>query len=103
MAGCKQSKRLLPFFEDNFLVQVLNRPTRGKMLLDLVFINAEIIGGSLDCGYHALIKFTISRNVDLTKLRVRTPSFRRANFKLFKELLGEAPRKIVLRNKGTEQ
>ena len=39
----------------------------------------------------------------LAKSRVRTLKFRRVNFKLFKELLDEFPREIVLRNRETEQ
>jgi len=43
---CKQSRRLLEFAEDNFHVQVLDRPTRGKMLVDLVIkYTEEIIKG----------------------------------------------------------
>lgn len=42
--NCKQSKRILESIEDNFLVQVLDRPTRNEALLDLVLTNAgEII------------------------------------------------------------
>jgi len=57
-AGCKQSRRLLEYAEDNFLVQLLGRPIKGEMLPDLGLINAEIIkevkiGGSLGCSDHA--------------------------------------------------
>jgi len=31
-AGCKQSRRLLECITDNFLVQVLDKPTRGEAL-----------------------------------------------------------------------
>ena len=43
MVGCKQSSRLLECVEDNFLVQVLDKPTRGKALLDLFTSAEEII------------------------------------------------------------
>ncbi len=39
----KQSRRLLEYINDNFLVQVLDRPTRGEVLLDLVLTSAEEI------------------------------------------------------------
>jgi len=51
--GCKQSWRLLEFFEDGFLFQVLDRTIRRKVLLNLVFTRVEEImkevksGGSL--------------------------------------------------------
>jgi len=41
--GCKQSWRLLEFFEDGFLFQVLDRTIRRKVLLNLVFTRAEEI------------------------------------------------------------
>ena len=67
------------------------------MLLDLMFtcmeevIKEVKIGGSLDCSDHILDEFVISRNMGLAETRVRMLNFRRATFRLFKELLGELP------------
>ena len=53
--SCKRSRRLLESIADNFLVQILDRPTRGEALLDLLLTNTEEIikgvniGGSLGC------------------------------------------------------
>ena len=64
-------------------------------MLDLLLTSAEEIikgvkaGGSLGCSDHALVKFMISRNADLTKSGVRTLYFGIVNFKLFKELLAK--------------
>lgn len=69
-AGCKQSKRLLEYIEDKFLVQVLERPTR-KALLDPVLTNTDKlvkevkIGGSL--GDYCLVEFVISKDMGLAK------------------------------------
>jgi len=41
--GYKQSRRLLESVEDNFLVQILDKMTRSKVLLDLVLTSAEEI------------------------------------------------------------
>jgi len=41
MVGCKQSVTLLESIEGNFLVQVLDKITRGEVLLDLVLTNAN--------------------------------------------------------------
>lgn len=96
-ASCKQSRRFLESTEDNFLVQALDRPTRGEVSLDLVLANAEEIikeieiGGSLGCSDLTLVEFVISRNMGLAETRVRMLNFRRATFRLFKELLGELP------------
>lgn len=40
-ADCKQSRRLLECTEDNFLVLVLDKPTREAVLLDLVLTSAD--------------------------------------------------------------
>ena len=86
MASCKRSRRLVESIDDNFLVQVVDRPTRGEVLLDLLLTNAEEIikdvnvGGSLGCSDHALVKFVILRNVGLAKRVVRTLNFGKANF-----------------------
>ena len=105
--SCKQSRRPLEF-SVNILVQVI-RPTRGKALLDLVLTNAEeitkdvMIGGSLGCSDHVLVKFGISRNMGLAKSGVRILNYRRMNLRLFKELLDEIPWETVLGDKETEQ
>ena len=86
MAGGRQSRRFLESV-DNFLVQVIDGPTRGEALLDLVLTNAEEsirdvkIGGSLGCSDHALVEFVILKNAGLAKSRARTLCFRRANFR----------------------
>ena len=87
MAGHRQSRRFLESVKDNFLVQVIDGPTRGEDLLDLVLTNAEEsirevkIGGSLGCSDHALVEFVILKNAGLAKSRDRTLCFRRANFR----------------------
>lgn len=77
-ADCKQSRRLLECNEGNFLVPVLDKPTREAVLLDPVLTRADElirkteIGGSLNCSDHALVKSLMSRNMGLKKSRVRT-------------------------------
>ena len=93
--------------EDKFLVQVIDGSTRGEALLDLVLTNAEEsirevkIGGSLGCSDHALVEFVILKNAGLAKSRARTLCFRRANFRLLKELLSGIPWETVLKGTGT--
>lgn len=41
MVSRKQTRRPLQYPEDHFHIQVLDRPTRGDTLLDLVLTNAE--------------------------------------------------------------
>jgi len=108
MASGRQS-RFLESVQDNFLVQVIDGPTRGEALLDLVLTNEEEsirdikIGGSLGCSDHALVEFVILKNAVLVKSRARTLCFRRAKFHLLKELLSGMPWETVLKGMGTEQ
>ena len=67
------SRKFLESVEDNFLVQVLDGPTQGEALLDLVLTNAEEsitevkIGGSLGCSDHGLVELVFWRNAGLAK------------------------------------
>ncbi|GAB0203436.1 hypothetical protein GRJ2_002809200 [Grus japonensis] len=108
-ASCRQSRRLLECIEDNFLSQVIDSPTRGDAILDLLVTNtSELtddikIGGSLGCSDHALVEFTVLRDMGQAKGKVRTLNFRKANFQLFKELVNRTPWETALRDKGAEQ
>ena len=48
--SCKRSRRLVESIDDNFLVQVLDRPTSGEALLDLPLTNAEEIIKGVNVG-----------------------------------------------------
>ena len=66
-------------------------------MLDLVLSSEEEsirdikIGGSLGCSDHALMGFVILKNAGLVKSIARTLCFRRAKFRLLKELLSGIP------------
>ena len=49
------------------------------------------IEGSLGCGDHALVEFTLLRDTGKARSIVRTLNFRNANFQLFKELVRKTP------------
>ena len=61
------------------------------------------IVGSLGCSDHALVEFVILKNAGLAKSRARTLCFRKAKFRLLKELLSGIPWETVLKGMGTEQ
>ncbi|KAK4830418.1 hypothetical protein QYF61_011042 [Mycteria americana] len=98
--SCRQSRRLLECIEDNFLSQVIDSPTRGDVILDLLVTNASEligdvkIGGSLGCSDHALVEFTVLRDMGQEKNKVSTLNFRKAKFQLFKELEIGPPGKL---------
>ena len=107
-ASYKQCRKLLECVEDN-LIQVTDSPTRGEALLDLLLTNMDElikdikISVSLGCSDHALVEFTILRDMGQVKSKVRTLNFRRVNFQLFKELVDGTPWEAALRDKGAEQ
>jgi len=59
--------------------------------------------GSLGCSNHALVEFTVLRDMQKSRSVVRTLNFRKANFQLFKKLVSRTPWETVLRNRGPKQ
>ncbi|GAB0209097.1 hypothetical protein GRJ2_003375400 [Grus japonensis] len=104
-----QSRRFLQSTDDNFLTQVVEEPTRRGVLLDLVLTNKEglvgdvKVGGSLGCSDHEMVEFRILRGRSRTMSRITTLDFRRANFGLFKDLLGRIPWDRALEGKGAQE
>jgi len=60
-------------------------------------------GGSLGCSDHALVEFTVLRDMGKARSIVRTLNFIKANFQLFKELVSRTPWEMVLSDRGAEQ
>lgn len=87
MRACNKYRRFLECVDQNFLVQVLDKPTKAEALLDLMLTSAEQTikevktGVSLDCSDHILIEFVISRNKRLAKKRSKDPELQES--KLF--------------------
>jgi len=92
-----QNRRLLQGTDDNFLTQVVEEQKRRGVLLDLVLTNREglvenvKVGGSLGCSDHEMVEFRILHGGSRAISRIKNLDFRRANFDLFKELLGGIP------------
>ena len=70
-------------------MQVVEEPTRGRVLLDLVLTNKEglvrevKVRGSLGCSYHKTVEFKTLSERTKPKSRIAILDFRRANFDLF--------------------
>ncbi|KAK4806906.1 hypothetical protein QYF61_012627 [Mycteria americana] len=92
-ASCRQSRRLLQCIEDNFLSQVIDSPTRGDAIPDLLATNASEligdvkIGGSLGCSDHAPVEFAVLRDMGQAKSK----------------LVNRTSWETALRDKGAEQ
>ena len=107
-ASHPQSKRFLRCIDDNFLMQMVDEPTRRGALLDLTLtdkeglVEAVKVEGSLGYSHHEGVEIRISCGRNRTPSRITTLDFRRANFDLFKQLLGEIPWDRVLEGKGAQ-
>ncbi|PKU35565.1 rna-directed dna polymerase from mobile element jockey-like [Limosa lapponica baueri] len=101
-----QSKRFLQCTDDNFLTQLVEEPMRREALLDLLLTNKEglvegiKVGGKLGCSDHGKIEFRIAGSTHKTVSRTETLDFKRANYVLFKKLLGEIPWARALEGKA---
>jgi len=60
-------------------------------------------GGSLDCSDHEMVEFRILRGGSRAMSRVKTLDLRRADFGLFKELLGGIPWARALEGRGVQE
>jgi len=104
-----QSRRFLQSINDNFLMQVVEEPTRKGALLDLVLTNKEglvedvKVGGTLSSIDHEMVEFRILHGGSRAISRIKTLDLRRANFGLFRELLGGIPWARALERRGVEE
>ncbi|PKU46097.1 rna-directed dna polymerase from mobile element jockey- hypothetical protein [Limosa lapponica baueri] len=103
------SRRFLQCIDDDFLTQLVEEPTRREALLDLVLTNREglvediKVGGDLGYSDHGKIEFRIVSSTRKPISRTETLDFRRANFDLFKKLLGEIPGDKALESRGAHE
>ncbi|GAB0209359.1 hypothetical protein GRJ2_003401600 [Grus japonensis] len=107
-AGHKQSRKFLECIEDIFLLQVTEEPMRRGAVLDLVVTNKEgLVGdvklkGSLGCSDHKMVEFKILRAARRAHSKLTTLDFRRADFGLFRDLLGRIPWDKALDGRGAQ-
>jgi len=104
-----QFRRFLQSTDDNFLMQVVEEPMRRGALLDLKLTNKEglvedvKVGDSLSCSDHEMVEFRILCGGSRSISRIKTLDFRRANFGLFKDLLGGIPWVRALEGRGVQE
>ncbi|GAB0206600.1 mitochondrial enolase superfamily member 1 [Grus japonensis] len=104
----KRSRKFLECVEDKFLLQVIEEPTRRGAMLDLVLTNKEeLVGnvklkGSLSCSDHEMVEFRILRAARRARSKLTTLDFRRADFGLFRDLLGRIPWDKALEGRGAQ-
>ncbi|RMC03233.1 hypothetical protein DUI87_20427 [Hirundo rustica rustica] len=96
----RQFREFLECGED-FLSQLVSEPTRGAMMLDLLFANRDglvgdmVVGGHLRHSDHEIIEFSIFGEIRRNISKTFTLDFQRADFGLFRRhiqsSLGSSP------------
>ena len=87
-------------------MQLVREPTRGAAPLDLLFTNREglvgdvEVGGCLGQSDHDVVAFSILGGDRRRSSKTATLDFRRADFELFRRLVGRVPWASVLERKG---
>ncbi|KAM9653655.1 uncharacterized protein ACIBXB_010484 [Morphnus guianensis] len=108
-AGYKQSRRFLESIDDNFLLQVMEDPRRRGAMLDLILTSKEgLVGnvklkGSLGYSDHEMVEFKILRAVRRAHSKLANLDFRRADFGLFRDLLGRVPWDTALEGRENQK
>lgn len=59
--------------------------------------------GCLSCSDHAMVEFTLLRDIRQARSTIRKLNFRKASFQLCRELVNITPWESVLKGKGAEQ
>jgi len=105
----KQSRRFLECVEENFLTQLVNKPTRGGASLDLLFTNRVglvgdvVVGGRLGLSEHEMAEFSVQGDVKRGVSKTTTMDFRREDFGLFRMLLEKVPWETFLKGKWVQE
>ncbi|KAM9654465.1 uncharacterized protein ACIBXB_005124 [Morphnus guianensis] len=108
-AGHKQSRRFLECIDDNFLLQVTEEPKRRGAMPDFVLTNKKgpignlKLKGSLGCSDHEMVEVKILRAARRVHHKLTTMNFRRAEFDLFRDLLGRVPWDKDLEGRETQE
>ena len=95
--------------EDCFLTQLVREPTRGSAPLDLLFTNREglvgdvVVGNCLGQSDHEMVEFSILGKVRKGISKNAVLDFWRADFELFRMLVGKVPWKVVLKSRGVQE
>ncbi|GAB0206060.1 hypothetical protein GRJ2_003071600 [Grus japonensis] len=107
-AGHKPSRTFLECADDNFLLQLREEPRRRSAMLDLILTNKEsLVGdvklkGSLGGSDQEMVEFRILRAARRACSKLTTLDFSRADFGLFRDLLGRIPWDKALEGRGAQ-
>ena len=88
------------------MMQMIREPTRGAAPLDLLFTNKEGLVGDVEVGAVldrvTVVEFLIFGGARRGNSKTATLDFQRADFELFRRLVGGVPWGSVLKSKGVQ-
>jgi hypothetical protein len=105
------SNYLVDCFEDNFLSQIVNKPTRGKNILDLVFVNDVTLISDVDVGEsflgsdHATVWFKILgvSSSPRSKNKMKTFDYSKADWTRYSHCFENADWSYVFSNTNVDE
>ena len=95
--------------EDSSLTQLVREPSTGRAQQDLPFANREglvgdvVVGNCLGQSDHEMVEFCIIGKVRKGISKTAVLDFQRADFELFRTLVGEVPWEVVLKGRGVQE
>ncbi|PKU42582.1 adaptin ear-binding coat-associated protein 1 [Limosa lapponica baueri] len=102
-AESRQARRFLECMEDNSLTQLVGEPTYLLLTNREGLVGDVVVGGRLGLSDHEMVKFSIIREVRKGVSKTSTLDFRRADFSLFRSLVGKVPWEAALKGKGVQE
>ncbi|PKU28257.1 dtw domain-containing protein 2 [Limosa lapponica baueri] len=104
-AGHKKSRKFLECIDDNFLLQVMEEPTRKGAMLDLVLTNkGRLVENIMLKGSdHEMVEFKILRSTRRVHSKLATLEFRRTDFGLLRDLLDGVQWDKALEGRGAQE
>ncbi len=86
LSSDREGRRLIELTEEAFLYQTVQRPTRGKNILDLVFtsdsdlINTCEVCEPLANSDHSIVRIKLNFKMKIKENALLIPNYRKANF-----------------------
>lgn len=101
--------KIIENFQDNYLVQVVDKPTRGTKILDLVLTNMEHcvkdveVGETLGNSDHHIVRFNIAISKDRIVNKAKVPNYQKGDYERLRQILGVVNWKNIFRDRSAQE